>query len=813
VDHKVYHAKHIQLVSASLHKVDDEHLEGEMLIVHELAGSGSEKPWSPVHDKIDTIIVSVMFKQSTNTGSFPAGSYSPIWEAMGFPRDKAVLRRTWLDTAASQGLMGWETNTLAGMLGSALGGNFYGYHGSLPVPPCWENVVYYVIQDPLPVSHYQVEGLLAVLAGHNPEKIDHNQRPAQREIGHEALNRVQVSGSALGSCDSLEEPWRQATAACWACPAGTVKSPVNILSATAKAAPLLTVQGRDKPHMKYHATTAFSERGTVSLNIRPAPFHDFGMLELGGRFYDAKQITVHAVGLHAIDNVRYDGEIHIHHYLYGDWFDAEHNTHGRRMDAFRGDTYTDEAVHGAPSFQVIVAIPLQVTTNPGGDFMDELLPHSLQSGEKAYASHNDLKKILAGDFFQYRGTPIYPACDTNVIHWIVHKEPLQVSASQLFTEYPTRSGFDTTPALVHHHDLEINKNHVTHESLGSGASCDAFDSHNWTYADTHCWARLFPNCAKRAQSPINIDTTKLVHQDAHLKETLLNFAKYHPVSHLRVTHKGHTLQVADKMNGNSHLGLGYIEVQGNFYFLRQFHIHFPSEHVIDGHQHSAELHLVHQKQDHWGHTAWNNHDILVVAIFFDIGPEESPLLKQLYMPGIEKEHNVKTGWAKTLKEPLDLMRALGPVLKGDYYRYTGSFTTPPCDEVVKWFVMKTSMSISQAQWTTFKALFPNPANARPVEPLNDRKVAVNTFQAPDQEYSPQKYEFYLDRFHGRNRDKPTPYVIMGGVLAAVIMTLGIFCATFIRQASVKVTGSAGGLVASAESVGRSSNYGRMNDRM
>jgi hypothetical protein len=224
------------------------------------------------------------------------------------------------------------------------------------------------------------------------------------------------------------------------------------------------------------------------------------------------------------------------------------------------------------------------------------------------------------------------------------------------------------------------------------------------------------------------------------------------------------------------------------------------------------MHLVHQKQDHWGHTAWNNHDILVVAIFFDIGDEESPLLKQLYMPGLEKEHDVKTGWSKTLKEPLDLMRALGPVLKGDYYRYTGSFTTPPCDEVVKWFVMKTSMSISQAQWTTFKGIFPNPANARPVEPLNDRKVALNSFQAPDQDYHPEKWEFYLDRFHGRNRDKPTPYVIMGGVVAAGIMTLGIFCATFIRQASIKVTGSAGGLVASAESVGRS-RYGRMNDRM
>jgi len=183
----------------------------------------------------------------------------------------------------------------------------------------------------------------------------------------------------------------------------------------------------------------------------------------------------------------------------------------------------------------------------------------------------------------------------------------------------------------------------------------------------------------------------------------------------------------------------------------------------------------------------------------------------MYLPEIDQEHDVKQGWGKTLKEPVDLLRALGPVLKGDYFRYKGSFTTPPCDEVVKWFVFKTSLSISEAQWHSFKKLFPNPANARPVRPLNDRKVALNSFQAPGEVNEMKDWEFYLDRKHGRNRDTPTPYVILGGVIGGIVLAIVIMALTFIRQNPQAVSQSAGGLVAS-ESVGRS-RYGRMSDKI
>jgi carbonic anhydrase len=37
----------------------------------------------------------------------------------------------------------------------------------------------------------------------------------------------------------------------------------------------------------------------------------------------------------------------------------------------------------------------------------------------------------------------------------------------------------------------------------------------------------------------------------------------------------------------------------------------------------------------------------------------------------------------------------------DYYRFNGSFTTPPCTEGVKWMVLKKPMSVSKAQVEQF----------------------------------------------------------------------------------------------------------------
>ncbi len=59
-----------------------------------------------------------------------------------------------------------------------------------------------------------------------------------------------------------------------------------------------------------------------------------------------------------------------------------------------------------------------------------------------------------------------------------------------------------------------------------------------------------------------------------------------------------------------------------------------------------------------------------------------------------------------------------------YSAYDGSLTTPPCSEGVKWHVLSEPVEVSSQQVKRFKALFDG--NARPVQPLNGRGVALQS---------------------------------------------------------------------------------------
>jgi carbonic anhydrase len=56
-----------------------------------------------------------------------------------------------------------------------------------------------------------------------------------------------------------------------------------------------------------------------------------------------------------------------------------------------------------------------------------------------------------------------------------------------------------------------------------------------------------------------------------------------------------------------------------------------------------------------------------------------------------------------------------------HYSYEGSLTTPPCTEGVNFYILKTTVDIAKKQ----VADFPFKRNARPVQPLNGRKINAN----------------------------------------------------------------------------------------
>ena len=57
----------------------------------------------------------------------------------------------------------------------------------------------------------------------------------------------------------------------------------------------------------------------------------------------------------------------------------------------------------------------------------------------------------------------------------------------------------------------------------------------------------------------------------------------------------------------------------------------------------------------------------------------------------------------------------------NYYSFEGSLTTPPCSEGVTFYILKSPTTMAKAQVEAF----PFKLNARPVQPLNGRKVMAN----------------------------------------------------------------------------------------
>ena len=235
-------------------------------------------------------------------------------------------------------------------------------------------------------------------------------------------------------------------------------------------------------------------------------------------------------------------------------------------------------------------------------------------------------------------------------------------------------------------------------AIAAASSVHAAAPVHWSYSghtDPRHWADLdhgFETCKLgKNQSPIDI-VTKKTQTSADAKPIAFAYT----AGAAEIVNNGHTIQVNLPEGGT-------VSLDGVDYKLLQFHFHTPSEEKIDGKNYPLVAHLVHRNEQ--GRLA-------VVAVLFKLGKENAalkPVFSQL---------PAKAGETRKIEDAFDAAQLLPPT-RG-YYAFAGSLTTPPCSEEVRWQVLKTPVELSSAQLASFRKLYP--MNARPVQPLNERKV-------------------------------------------------------------------------------------------
>ncbi|RQM37309.1 carbonic anhydrase [Erwinia psidii] len=224
----------------------------------------------------------------------------------------------------------------------------------------------------------------------------------------------------------------------------------------------------------------------------------------------------------------------------------------------------------------------------------------------------------------------------------------------------------------------------------------AFSASNWSYEGQQSpehWAELskeFHTCHEgKYQSPVNI--THVVH--GHLPDLHIDF---HTDTET-IVNNDHTIMVT--VRDNDHFLL-----DDKKFILKQFHFHAPSENHINGKAWPLEAHFVH---------ADDNNELAVIAVMFKEGKENPGLTDLIAAFPSEKDH------PEVFKQGVDLRKLLPSEKR--YYRLSGSLTTPPCTEGVRWLVMKQPVTLSAEQLKAFKEALQHPNN-RPIQDLHGRMV-------------------------------------------------------------------------------------------
>jgi len=237
-------------------------------------------------------------------------------------------------------------------------------------------------------------------------------------------------------------------------------------------------------------------------------------------------------------------------------------------------------------------------------------------------------------------------------------------------------------------------------------------------------------CKGDQQSPVNIPSTGLT-STVFPAFSLWNY-QLQPAKSVLINN-GHSVKLATEPAVPADTPLLSGGGLPNSYKFAQIHFHWGaedskgSEHLVGDTQYPMEMHLVHYKavheeiKDALGEGAYDS--LAVIGIFFEVSEQRNPAL-DLLLPYLA---DIKAAKSKTTVTPFPISSFLWGADMTSFYRYNGSLTTPGCNEIVQWSVMKEPVPVTVDQLDAFRQLLtkdhePLVDNFRPPQVLGTRDV-------------------------------------------------------------------------------------------
>lgn len=259
----------------------------------------------------------------------------------------------------------------------------------------------------------------------------------------------------------------------------------------------------------------------------------------------------------------------------------------------------------------------------------------------------------------------------------------------LFFAAPSARAFQIAQPMekMDHAQHAQHEHHHLHLPMGEEKCAPTFTYEEGAHGPSH-WPGL---CTTgKMQSPIDIQQSEKLEIDD------LKF-KYQPAA-LDVVNDCNQYRILVKFPDNYWLTVGKKP-----YFLTELHFRQPGENAVHGRRPRMSVQFVH----------FSPEGVFLVVEVPVVAGKENPVIKTLWehIPARGKEVKPE---GLTIN-PADLLPA-----DRSFYRYPGSLTTPICNEVVQWYVMKNPIELSEAQIAEYTKHYHG--TARPLQPSNDRPV-------------------------------------------------------------------------------------------